>query len=443
MVKVYIDHQVLPAGKSFTILDDTGRPVAMQPLESREEGTYWVLRAVDVPAFGYASYRIIQGKEPRVISKSAFNGILENEYYRLKINPAKGSIESLFDKQLGKELADPTSAYQPGQFIYERLGKNRHQLEVLKLDEVTRTVLRDVHVSSDFVDGPIWQSISLYGSSPECAEKDGISCEIRLYKSEKKIEFLYSLKKLPVTDPEGGYVAFPFKLDNGHLVFEVQGGTVRPGKDQLEGSSSDWNGIQNFASVKNDNSQIILVSPEIPLVQLGGLNLGQFSRIAHPASNNIYSWVFNNYWTTNFRAYQEGELKWTYKLTSTKDTSDEFSTTFGWNERVPMPARVFPALGKDSSLSRKSFIPLQNNFLLVKARPSDEKNGVVLQIREIGGIASSLVWNDLISNWTGLQNSTGAVSAFEVNVLEDKIAQIYKRLEFKPFETKFVKVVLN
>jgi hypothetical protein len=442
LVKVYIDHQLLPAGKSFTVLDNMGRSVPMQQLESREEGTYWALYASDVPPMGYASYRIRVGKESRIEAGKAFSGMLENEFYRLRINPVKGTIESLYDKQLDKELVDSNAPYQPGQFIYERLGKNRHQLEVLKLDEVERTVLQDVHVSPDIIDGPVWQSILISGSAPGCAEKDGVSCEIRLYKTEKKIEFLYSLKKIAVTDPEGGYIAFPFKLDNGQLVFEVQGGTVRPGKDQLEGSSSDWNGIQNFVSIKNENSQVVLVSPEVPLVQLGGLNLGRFSRIAKPESNSIYSWVFNNYWTTNFRAYQEGELKWTYKLTSAKDTSNQFPATFGWNERIPMPARVFPALGKDTISFRKSFIDLPRDLLLIKAQPSSDKSGIILQVREISGTNSSITWDDVISSWSGLKQSTMAKSAVEVNVLDEKIADVGKRIFFKPFETKFIRIVL-
>ncbi len=440
-VKVYIDHQLLPVGKSFTILDDNGRSVPMQQLESREEGTYWALYATDVPSMGYTTYRIVVGKDNRSEAGKPFSGIMENEFYRVRINQIKGTIESLYDKQLDRELVDINAPYQPGQFIYERLGKNRHQLEVLKLDEVERTVLQDVHVSPEIIDGPVWQSILVHGSAPGCAEIEGVSCEIRLYKTEKKIEFLYSLKKLPVTDPEGGYVAFNFQLDYGQLSFEVQGGTVRPGKDQLEGSASDWDGIQNFVSLKNENAQLVLVSPEIPLVQLGGLNLGKFSRIAKPESNSTYSWVFNNYWTTNFRAYQEGELKWTYKLTSSKDTSNGFSTTFGWNERIPMTARVFPALGKDTISFRKSFIDLPRNLLLINAKPSSDKNGIILQVREITGTNSSITWDDPISSWFGMKQSTGTKLAYEVNVLDEKIADVGKRIFFKPYETKFIRIV--
>lgn len=441
IVKVFIDHQVIPAGKSFEIVDHAGSQVPVQELGSREEGTYWALYARDVAPFGYSTYRIIVEKKRMPENKTPFSGILENKFYRILINRQKGTIESLFDKKLGKELLDLKAPYQAGQFIYESLGKNRHQLEVLKLDEVTRRMMQDVVVSPEITDGPVWQSIFIHGSVPGCAEKDGLSYEIRLYKFEKKIEFLYSLKKFPVTDPEGGYVAFPFKLDNGQLSYEVQGGTVRPGKDQLEGSASDWNGIQNFVALKNANSQVVLVSPEIPLVQLGGLNLGKFSRIADPESNSVYSWVFNNYWTTNFRAYQEGELKWSYKLTSSDDTSTAFATKFGWDERIPMPSRVFPGLVQDNASQWRSLFSFPEGLLLVSARPCDDKSGIILQIREVNGNPyANITWDDVISSWSGLKVSTGAKSAYEVDVLGEKIDDVQKRIYFRPFETKFVKI---
>ncbi|MCX6243509.1 MAG: hypothetical protein NTU98_02295 [Bacteroidetes bacterium] len=441
VVKVYIDHQILPPDKSFSIIDNMDIPVPVQKLESREEGSYWAIHATNVPPFGYATYRIVVGKEPRVDKKTAFNGVLENEDYRIRINSSKGTIESLFDKHLQKDLVDQKAPYQPGQFIYERLGKNRHQLEVMKLDESVRTVLENVTVSGTVTDGPVWQSITINGSVSGCAEKNGVKSEIRLYKTEKKIEFLYSLRKFPVTDPEGGYVAFPFTLENGHLLFEVQGGQVVPGKDQLEGSASDWDGIQNFVAVKNEKSQIVLVSPEIPLVQLGAINLGKFSMVSRPESNSIYSWVFNNYWTTNFRASQEGELKWTYKLTSAKDTSSVFSTKFGWDERIPLVARVFPERGKDTMAFGKSLLCLRENILLVSARPSNDLTGIILQLREIAGRNGQLDWDDPLSAMLDLRTYTRARSAFEVSVLEEKIAPISNRLEFKPYETKFVKIV--
>jgi len=40
--------------------------------------------------------------------------------------------------------------------------------------------------------------------------------------------------------------AFPFRLPDGELFFEGQGGIIKPGRDQLPGTSSDWNVIKTL-----------------------------------------------------------------------------------------------------------------------------------------------------------------------------------------------------
>jgi hypothetical protein len=366
------------------------------------------------------------------------------------INPQKGAVESLYDKDLNKELTDPGAPYPLGQFIYERLGKNRNQLELLKLDDFTRIVWKDITVS-DITAGSLWNSLTIRGQMPGCADKDGITCEIRLYNMEKKIELLYSMKKLPVTDPEGVYVSFPFQLPAAGVRYEVPGGNVLAGKEQLEGSATDWQGIQNFVSVRNDSSQIVFVSPEIPLVQLGDINLGKFARTWQPASEKIYSWVLNNYWTTNFRASQEGELKWSYQITSGNDTTNTFATRFGWNERISLLSRVFPGTtdtvsanpaGYTGVAPMMSFLgPALQDLLMVSARPSADKKGIIIQLREVDGKSVSIpVTLPVYSSAMGLISSTHAKVAFEVNVLEEVIRPLGARMEVGPFETKFIKL---
>jgi hypothetical protein len=242
------------------------------------------------------------------------------------------------------------------------------------------------------------------------------------------------MRKRPVADPEGVYVAFPFALPGGTTVFEVQGGVVAPGKNQLEGSSTDWNGIQNFASVRNEREQIVFVSPEIPLVQFGGINLGRFQRLPSPSKPHFFSWVLNNYWTTNFRATQEGELNWSYILTSSADPSIRFATRFGWGVRVPLLARVFPfGHGQDPVQSHSVLDIPAESLLLVSARPSLDGRGVILYLREVDG--RSFTWE-----CSGLATGGRSCTVSEVNILEEPIQQNLDRVSFRPYDVKWLKV---
>ena len=341
-------------------------------------------------------------------------------------------MNSLFDKNLQIELSDTTCKWKIGQFIYEQLS-NRQQIEQFKLEKAERSSLENVEIKS-FIDGPIWKSLYIYGESPTCADSHGVNVEIRLYKKEKKIEFIYDMYKLPVFEPEAVYVAFPFKLSDSKLLFEGQGGIIEPGKDQLPGTSSDWNVIQNFACIKNNENQIIFGSEEIPLVHLGGLNMGKFSYYSNPEKPYIFSWVLNNYWTTNFKASQEGELKWSYYITSTDNESSSEATRFGWGSRIPFLTRVLPAGNNKELLSTKSLLDIDYpNILLINAKPSIDGNGIILLLRETSGQSTEIDISEVLKN-----NKYNKVSV--VNAIEYDLETITSKLVFKPFEAKFVKL---
>ncbi|MBK8493176.1 MAG: hypothetical protein IPL49_20405 [Saprospirales bacterium] len=441
LVTVYIDHEILPTNKKFQMLDDQGRKVSAQAMSSRSDGTYWALWVPEVPAMGYKTLRIEVGEEAQKIEANmSADTNLENAFYRLTLDREKGVITSLFDKELQVELLDVQDTISLGAFIYERLD-NRQAMERLtntNRDTIyvplkkTLSTLTDITVSA-IEDGAIWKSIRIHGTLPDCADSRGVNIEIRLYHTDKRIQLLYDMHKLPVTEPEAVYVAFPFGLEGSKLAFEAQGGLVFPGINQLEGTSSDWNVVQNFASVRNDQGQIVYSSNDIPLVQFGAINTGRFYYRHQPETSHIYSWVLNNYWTTNFKASQEGEMKWDYYLTSSSDRSNTFATRFGWGSRVPLLARVIPEGETKQASAARSVLDLGvPNLLLVDAQPSLSGDAVILHVREVEG-------DHAILDITRLLQETGARAISEVNVLEDEIQVSTGPLLIEHFETKFIK----
>jgi hypothetical protein len=442
LVVVYIDHEMLNGGRQFQLVDETGRVAETQLVGSREDGSYWGIWVEDVPPVGYKTYRIIQTNDVRTIpGKWDFNGFFENDFYKIEIKPHKGAIQSLMDKEMGIELMDQECPWQMGEFIYEQLD-NRSQLERFtssRMDTIykellgSKTTMKNIRVEGG-IDGPVWKSLFVYGELPGCADERGVTCEIRLYNKEKRIEFTYSLFKLPSTSPEAIYVAFPFSLAESQLLFEAQGGLVVPGMDQLEGTSSDWNTIQSFAAVRSKEAQILFSSVEMPLVQFGGINTGKYDYISNPKHPWIFSWPMNNYWTTNFRALQEGEHRWTYSIISSSNPSNSFAARFGWNNQVPMLTRVQPAGKSSIPMESVSFLNLDlPGLLLVNLKPSFDGSGIILHLREVNG-------NTVIIPAEGFMTGNPVKSISEVNSTESKITDAVKEVVLTPYEVKFVKI---
>ncbi|MGE5428209.1 MAG: glycoside hydrolase family 38 C-terminal domain-containing protein, partial [Methylococcaceae bacterium] len=296
LATVYIDHQLVPRGTYPKLTDQAGNVYPVQALSHRSDGTYWAVWAKDVPAFGYKKLLIepVEGLQEQTVKSPITR--MENKWYKLQLDPKRGVITSWFDKEMNKELIDPSAKYAMGEFIYERLG-NRYQMEQKRLDDFKRFPLDSAWFDS-YTQGPVWNTVHLKGKSSASYEGYDVDIEVRLFNTSKRMDMSYSIVKKPIVDPEGIYIAFPFQLDKGKHFFEVQGGVVEAGKDQIPGSSNDWNTIQHFASIRNGEEQIIIGSPEIPLVQLGNINTGRYKAGALPESTHLFSWPMNNYWVT-------------------------------------------------------------------------------------------------------------------------------------------------
>ena len=443
IIELFIQNTVIPPGIEYSIVDSENNEVPSMLISQRMEGAYYQIWVENVPPVGFKKLSVILNDktESKIDSSSAY----ENRYYRIGIDENGGLINSIYDKELNLEILDQNDTLTLGQVIYERLP-NRHDLErltnntrdtVYRSLNQTRTILQELKMTKTEI-GPIYNSIFYNGNLPECADERGVDIEIRLYHQEKKITMHYRMFKLTVEDPESVYVAFPFKLDKGQFLFDVPGGVVIPGVNQLGGSSSDWNTIQGFASVRNDKNQILLASPDIPLVQFGNINTGRYYYRLNPKTNHIFSWVLNNYWVTNFKASQEGELRWSYTIASTDNTSESYATKFGWSERVPFLTRVIMKGKKGSTYKNQgALIDLpQQNILLVSAYPSLNGNDIILHLRETEGKHSHLNIGKII-------NQTGAVSASEVNILEEELKDLSGVIHMDHFETKFIKLAFE
>jgi hypothetical protein len=434
LVRVFIDHQMLPPDREFRLLDGD-EPVFAQAMESRREGTYWALWVPEVPPLGYKILRLETNDSPRATNSLAEAALtLENQFYRLALDGDKGAIKSLVDKETGQELVDQTAAWGLGQCIYETMPDRRN----LKPDAFKRTSVRKVTVKPG-VSGPIWKSLVLMADLDGCATNRGVRAEIRLYDTEKRVELHFALRKLPVPTPESVYVALPFHAPGSKLLYEAQGGCVTPGEDQIPGSSSDWQTVQSFLSIRSADSQIVLGSEQAPLVQLGDFNLGKWQPVTRVEKPHVYSWVMNNYWFTNFRTQQDGEFKFHYYLTSSKDTSRTFATRFGWGSRVPFVARVLPPVktGTAHTAQRLSALTLTApNVLVVDARPASSGEGVFLHLREIAGQSVTITQGDLVT-------SCELRSVDEVDVLETTLRGGIAALTFKPYEVKFVRMLFR
>ena len=181
--------------------------------------------------------------------------------------------------------------------------------------------------------------------------------------------------------------------------------------------------------------QVVVISNETPLWHFSELNYGKFERFPRAGKTTLYSWVMNNYWFTNFRAFQEGGFSFGYQITSTADTTNSFATRYALGERVPMFTRTVLAGNKKMNIEPIETLRFSgsSNAVLVNARPSFKKaGGILLHFREVDGLPASI-------NMSSGINNRPIRKMVEVNAVGEEANQITS-IELKPFETKFIEV---
>ena len=225
-----------PPVKAIQIIDSAGTEVPHQVLDERSTPDRTRLRLIFIaekmPSFGYRTYRVL-GAEAGTEFKtdlSVDSSTLENEFFRLALNPETGWICSLFDKKAGREvLSAEGNVLQaivdepPNMSAWElglkdtpwNIGADGASIEVVERGPV-RAVLR---VKSAFRNSHFVQDIRLYHRVPR------VDCRVHLDWQERNLMIK---------------AAFPAAVNNTAAVFEIPYGAIPRPADGTEVPALKW-----------------------------------------------------------------------------------------------------------------------------------------------------------------------------------------------------------
>jgi alpha-mannosidase len=130
---------------------------------------------------------------------------------------------------------------------------------------------------------------------------------------------------------------------------------------------------------------------------LGDINRGEWPEQFGDRPGNIFSYVMNNYWDTNYRAGQGGHFSFHYVVTSADATDAANLSRMGWEEITPLESDIITtqdkALGPvvDANPSTRldskqdSFLDVEDaNLLLETWKPAEDGDGTILRFLDFG-----------------------------------------------------------
>ncbi len=289
--------------------------------------------AKNVPASGYRNYVLIKENNLTDNHDLALNeslNTIENAFYKIQFDPARGTIVSIIEKKTGKQLVNGNSEYGFGQYLYERFSKKdaaNYTDSYVKagrewaIGELGRPNLTEgPHVTEKgsnariiFSKSPVKVSATmLFAPSPSIPHDYSIT--VSLFANTAAVELIWNINNKPAESwPEAGWISLPFNIDNPSFKLGRLGAIVDPATDFIKGSNLDYGFLNTGMSVIDKNgSGIGLTSPDAPGVSLDRPGLWKYSRDFVPARPNVFVNLYNNLWSTNFTEWIEGS--WSARL---------------------------------------------------------------------------------------------------------------------------------
>lgn len=376
------------------------KPVAVEVL--RKGNGYDRVRflASDVPAMGFECYKFVTQEghtAPLAVEKPQQTDVMENAFYRVKVDAATGAVAGIFDKQLNKEIVDSTSPFKFDQYVYVSGGGNG-ETQIVYMQKSLPVAKLTINPSTD--GRVIGLHKTPYGQVLRVESKDvhtpSIRTDIILFDHEKKIGFVNHFNKEAVNEKEAVYFAFPVVLDQPDFTYEIQNGWVDPSRDMLKGAGLEWFSVRHWVSVSNGNVSAAIVPVDAPLITLGDINRGVWPDEFRAKSSTVFSYALNNYWHTNYRAAQGGDFTFRYVFTSGPQLSPADLGRLGRSAMTPFEVDKIVDQDKYDDAAR----PLTSNptsFLQVSApnvavenwKAANDGQGSIVRLLEIGGDAAN------------------------------------------------------
>ncbi|MHB2018349.1 MAG: glycosyl hydrolase-related protein [Candidatus Xenobia bacterium] len=288
-----------------------------------------------MPGLSYRRYRLHPSPPPDAPELSDEPEI-ENEHFRLRFDPELGSITSWMDRRTEVELTDTEDRWGLGHFVYARGG------------EGTRLIQSHAGLpeGNSELDGS-WEAdswrVARTATDVRLVATGVVPCgrlemTWRLPHGARYVDVEYILHKVETRAKEAAYVVFPLALPQARVLSDSQLAWVDWERDALPGACQEWLPLQTGILLDGMDVDVLIASPDIPLFCVGSHVQGRWGKPLQLSGGRILSYVLNNYWPTNYKASQGGEIRFRYRLFAAPRLSRADAFRAGWEARRPLYA---------------------------------------------------------------------------------------------------------
>ncbi len=369
------------------------------------------LAVKDIPPLGYRTFSLSGGLLDKSSDVSE-SPILENQCFKIVLDPERGTIKSLVDKRTGREWVDTAAEFGFGQHLYERFDSNNVAAFVkayvkINTDWAVNELgkpsmpppqkapyraasprnfkLRFSHLFNRSLDTVKFAVME----APATAEVPyDVITKVFLYPDEPYFDLEMTLRGKPADPwPEAGWICLPVKADAPQFRLARLGSIIDPAKDIVPGANRHLFGINGgFTITAADGPGLAICPLDSPLASLDTPGCWKYSRDFVPKKPVAYINLFNNQWTTNFRLWNSGT--WTSRVRIwVTDRNDPGRTFITPALEARFPVQVAAATGPAGTLprSQSGLEVARPGVMLTAFGPNPDGPGTQLRLWESAG----------------------------------------------------------
>jgi alpha-mannosidase len=431
---VYVPQQLSQAGNHVSGYD--GKPLPSQRLVSGE----LAVLVSQMSAFSTSRYTFSKQAAHHPSKPASFkNNVLDNGIVHAKIDLATGDITELRLQSVAHNLVKTDGPYRANQLLF---------LAGHDVDHVQSSGAAKITIEEN---GPLVVSVLVESSAPTCKS---VSRRIRLVAGADYLELANTVDKLPAAlNPHPGsggpgdefaqrgskesiQFAYPLAVSDGKMRVDIALGNMQPEIDQLPGSCKNWLPVGRWVDVSNDEVGVTWVTQDAPLIEVGEISA---TMLGSQRNSNVWrkrieptqtflSWVMNNHWGTNYRAYQEGPVTFRYALRphSRYDAAEATRLAIGLSEPLKVRAVSPSAKPIDSCLGIEP-----SDVLALTFKPSEDRSAWIVRLFGASGErrTAQLKWL-----------RSGEAKFWRSNLAEEKLEPIGSEFEIAGWDLLTIRI---
>ncbi|MBN2269644.1 MAG: hypothetical protein JXN61_03465 [Sedimentisphaerales bacterium] len=402
-----------------TVKNTLGEPVPSQRLSTSE----LAFLAEDVPAMSAKRFALEAGSVRQIFKQA--NAVvrgtgLSNSLLDVSIDGRSGAIGSLKCAGISIDLVGDKAGTGLNDYFYVA---GRDPKEPRRNGPVRISVKEA---------GPLVASLLVSSDAPGCRE---LMREVRLIGSLDRVDIINTIDKEKIYQQEGVHIAYAFNVPDGVMRMDVPWGVVRPEMDQLAGACKNYFTVQRWVDISNAEFGATLAVVDAPLIEVGAITndprgaVGWIEKLE--PSTTLYSYVMNNYWETNYKAYQDGPTVFRYSIQPHKKFDSARAAKFGVERSQPL---IVVPVDERAEVQLSTFSVEPADIIVTAFKPSEDGKARIIRLYNAGEQTekAKITWSEPAPQiiWCS-------------NLAEEEVSKVDGPIKMAPYEFVTLRVPLG